>query len=62
MLSVFLLVFAFSLVTCLLLSISVLRGGKPLQGSCGGINAVTGESQECTVCGRSEPCDKESVS
>lgn len=58
MLSVFLLVFAVSVITCLLLSISVLRGGKPLKGSCGGVNAITGEEQECSICGSGKTCKK----
>lgn len=59
MLSIFLAVFACFLLTCLLLSLSVMRGGKPLSGSCGGISAITGEAQECSICGKSGPCEKE---
>lgn len=41
------------------MSVGVLMGRKPVQGSCGGLGAV-GIDGECGVCGRQsgEPCAK----
>ena len=38
------------LMVMLLMSVGVLLGRKPVQGSCGGLNTIDGLS-ECEICG-----------
>ena len=41
--------FAIMVVVIVIMSVGVLMGRKPVQGSCGGINNLTGG--ECELCG-----------
>jgi hypothetical protein len=40
------------------MAIGVIMGRKPLKGSCGGLNRVMGEDEECEFCGKKEECEK----
>ena len=55
---VFIFTFIFFTVACLLMSLGVLSGRKPISGSCGGIGGL---SDGCEICGGSKiKCDEES--
>ncbi len=40
------------------MAVGVLLGQKPLKGSCGGLNMVMGNDEECQFCGKKEECEK----
>ncbi len=40
------------------MAIGVIFGKAPLKGSCGGLNKVMGEDEECQFCGKKEECEK----
>ena len=59
--TVLLITFAAMAAFFVLMSVGVLFGGKPIQGSCGGLNNITG-METCELCGGSPAkCDELSV-
>lgn len=40
------------------MAIGVIFGKDPLKGSCGGLNKVMGQDEECQFCGKKEECEK----
>lgn len=56
----FILTFIFLVLVVLAMSIGVLRGRKPIKGTCGGLNNASGV---CDLCGgQPENCDKADAS
>ncbi|MGV6808990.1 MAG: (Na+)-NQR maturation NqrM [bacterium] len=55
MLNVLLLSFVIFALVMAMMAIGVLFNRKPISGSCGGVNAITGEKSAC-VC--ASPCEK----
>jgi hypothetical protein len=53
----FLITFLVMAVVIVIMSVGVLFGRKPVQGSCGGMNNITG-LKECEICA-GEPCQNE---
>ncbi|HHC75086.1 MAG TPA: (Na+)-NQR maturation NqrM [Thiothrix sp.] len=55
MLNVLLLSFVIFALVMAMMAVGVLFNRKPISGSCGGVNAITGEKSAC-VC--ASPCEK----
>ncbi len=57
--TIWLLVFAAMLLLIAAMAVGVLMGGKPIAGSCGGLNNL-GLKDGCDICGgKDEECEKE---
>jgi hypothetical protein len=59
--AVFLISFLLIVTVVLIMSVGVIMGRKPVQGSCGGLNSLSG-MDECELCGGSvSKCEELSV-
>lgn len=57
MLTVFIIVFAFMMITVVIMAVGVMFGREPIKGSCGGLNNVGVER----ACGCTDVCEQKNT-